>query len=133
MDLNNVIDIAPFILAVATVIGAFVGYRKLMSEGVFVKPSVILDLQKRANESERRADDMAVKYRALWAELESVKYNNKQNDRRMKEIEDLHEKERAEWKEEHTRLLAGIEKLINQIVKRHDSRPDWTPYGDKGK
>jgi septal ring factor EnvC (AmiA/AmiB activator) len=141
MDTNNIVDIAPFGIMLAAVVGALVGYLRLRSEGVFVKPSVILELQQRANESDRRAEELSNSLdeekrqrRKLWEELASAQYNFNTSQRRMDEMETEQDRLKKDLKVKDDyiqELLAGIEKLVAQII-RHDSSPEWRPH-DKGK
>ena len=128
MDVNNIVDLAPFGLMLAAVIGAVVGYLRLRSQVVLINPDTLIKQEQRINDAFERLDKERERRVSLEAQLyrdrtriASLEHNEQMNQRRMKDLENTLD----EWSK-------GIEILIEQI-KRHDSRPNWTPYGDKGK
>ena len=127
----------PVIVAVVSALGALtVGLINLLgSRGTnrAEAASVITDAALKLLEEQRvRTRTLESRLDVATNRISSLEHNEQMNQQRMQAMEQKHIKNRAEDAARIEDLLKGIEILINQIVLRHDSRPDWTPYGDKG-
>lgn len=105
-------------------LGIIVMLLKLRSEGVFVKPSVIRELQDSNKDLSDRLDEESKKRRTLESKaqvdrnrISSLEHNEKMNQKHITEMTNTFDA----WSE-------GIKVLIEQI-EGHDSKPNWRPGG----
>ena len=133
MSVTDAVAVVTVVTGFAVAVAAFF---RLRAEGVFVKPSVIIDLQKSNESLSRRLDEETEKRRGLERtaandnqRISSLEHNEQMNSHRMREMEIAQGKLKEDLRQKNIyiqELLAGIEKLTVQITK-HDSKPDWRP------
>jgi predicted nucleic acid-binding Zn-ribbon protein len=116
----NVSDLIPWIGALAVVITAVVAVVRLRSQAVLVDPNTLSTMSSTMSREIERRRALEQTVDIANRRISSLEHNEQMNQRRMQDLETTLD----EWSK-------GIEILIEQI-KRHDSKPNWTPYGDKG-
>ena len=130
----DVSDLLPWIGAAGVVMTGLVGFFSLRAKGVFVDPDTLSTLTSTLSNEISKRRNLESKIDIASRRISSLEHNEQMNQRRMREMETEQDRLKKDLKVKDDyiqELLAGIEKLVAQII-RHDSSPEWRPH-DKGK
>ena len=129
MDVNNIVDLAPFGLMLAAVIGAVVGYLRLRSQVVLINPDTLIKQEQRINDAFDRLDEETEKRRATDRELASVKHDYRVGQHRMEDME----RQLAEQQKQLDWYKVELEKRDKRIEELMEEYGVTNGAKDKGK